>query len=215
MIQHLEEDMKDYKALASNESIEKTITALGANGIEASVVESGAEALKKVSELLPAGAEVFLAASMTLDDIGVVKLVNESGKYDAVKNRLGAMDPTTQGREMRKLGAGPDFAIGSAHAVSETGSILIASLTGSQLPAYAYGAGTVVWIVSSKKIVKDVEEGFKRIDEHVVPLESKRARKAYGLPDSFNSYPGKVLVFNREVQPSRAKLIFVKEDFGF
>jgi L-lactate utilization protein LutC len=207
--------MKDYKALASDESIAKAIKALAANGIEASVVETGAEALKKVQALLPAGAEVFTASSVTLDDIGVSKAVNESGKYDAVKAKLMKMDAKTQGREMRKLGAGPDFAIGSAHAVSETGSILIASLTGSQLPAYAYGAGTVVWVVSTKKIVKDVEEGFKRIDSHIVPLESQRARKAYGLPEEFNSFPSKVLVFNREIQPGRAKLIFVKEDLGF
>jgi hypothetical protein len=207
--------MKDYKVLASNESIDKAIKALGANGIEASVVETGADALKKVQELLPAGSEAFTANSTTLDQIGAVKLINESGRYDAVKAKLFKMDAKTQSREMRKLGAGPDFTIGSAHAVSETGSVLIASLTGSQLPAYAYGSGTVIWVVSTKKIVKDVEEGFRRIDEHVVPLESIRARKAYGLPDSFNSYPGKVLVFNREVQPGRVKLIFVKEDLGF
>jgi len=116
---------------------------------------------------------------------------------------------------MRKLGAGPDFALGSAHAVTETGSILFASLTGSQLPAYAYGAGSVIWVVSTKKIVKDLEEGFERIESHIVPLESVRARKAYGLPETFNSYPSKVLVFNREIQPGRVKLVFVKEDLGF
>jgi Uncharacterised ACR, YkgG family COG1556. len=207
--------MKDYEKLASNESVEKAVKALDANGIEASVVETGAEALKKILELLPLGAEVFTAGSVTLDEIGLSKAVNESGKYDAVKAKLFKMDAKTQGREMRKLGAGPDFTIGSAHAVTETGSILFASLTGSQLPGYSYGAGTVLWVVSTKKIVKDVEEGFKRIEEHNVPLESIRARKAYGLPDSFNSYPGKVLVFNREIQPGRAKLIFVKEDLGY
>jgi hypothetical protein len=207
--------LKDFGILASNESIEKTVKALADNGIEAFVVEKGADALKKLLELAPQGSEVFTASSVTLDDIGLSKTVNESGKYDAVKAKLFKMDAKTQGGEMRKLGAGPDFAIGSAHAVTETGSLLLASLTGSQLPAYAYGAGTVVWVVSTKKIVKDVEEGFKRIDEHVVPLESTRARKAYGLPDSFNSFPAKVLVFNREVQPGRAKLILVKEDLGF
>ncbi len=207
--------MKDFSALASSETVEKTIKALAANGIEASVVDTGVEALKKLTELLPPGAEVFTAGSVTLDAIGLAKAVNESGKYDGVKARLTKMDAKTQGREMRKLGAGPDFSVGSAHAVTETGSILFASLTGSQLPGYAYGAGTVIWIVSTKKIVKDLEEGFKRIDAHIVPLESARARKAYGLPEGFNSFPAKVLVFNREIQPGRAKLIFVKEDVGF
>jgi hypothetical protein len=207
--------VKDYKALASDESIEKAVQALSANGIEAFVVETGAEALKKTQELVPEGSEVLTAGSVTLDEVGVAKLVNESGKYDSIKSRFSKLDQKTQGREMRKLGAGPDFVIGSVHAATETGSLLIASLTGSQLPAYAYGAGKVVWIVSTKKIVKDVDEGFKRLNEYVVPLESGRARKAYGLPDSFNSYPSKVLVFNREIQPGRAKVIFVKQDLGF
>jgi L-lactate utilization protein LutC len=211
----LEDDMKDYGVLASDGSVARTIKALAANGIEASVVENRAEALKKLLELLPKGSEVFTASSTTLDEIGLSKAVNESGNYDAVKTKLSKMDAKTQGREMRKLGAGPDFTVGSAHAVSETGSILFASMTGSQLPGYAYGAGTVIWLISTKKIVVDVEEGFKRINEHVLPLESARARKAYGLPESFSSFPSKVLVFNREVQPGRAKVIFVKEDLGF
>jgi len=207
--------MSDFSKLASDERIERAVKALGANGIEASVIHNGAEALKKLKELVPAGAEVFTASSVTLDTIGATKLFNESGAYDGLKTRLGNMDAKTQGREMRKLGAGPDVEIGSAHAVTETGSVLVASLTGSQLPGYAYGAGTVIWVVSSKKLVKDVDEGFKRIHEHVLPLESVRARKAYGLPDSFSSYPSKVLVFNREVQPGRVKVLIVKEDLGF
>jgi LUD domain len=207
--------MSDFNSLASSERIEKTVKALAANGIEASVVENKSEALKKLRELLPKGAEVFTAGSVTLDAIGLAPAVNESSEYDGVKARLTKMDAKTQGREMRKLGAGPDYSVGSAHAVTEGGSILFASLTGSQLPGYAYGAGTVIWVVSTKKIVKDIDEGFKRIHDHIVPLESVRARKAYGLPDSFNSYPAKVLVFNREIQPGRAKLIFVKEDLGF
>jgi hypothetical protein len=159
----MEDEMKDFSALASEESLAKTIKALAANGIEASVVASGAEALAKLKELIPSGAEVFTAGSVTLDQIGASKLFNETGAYDGVKPRIMKMDAKTQGRERRKLGVGPDFSVGSAHAVTETGSLLFASLTGSQLPGYAFGAGTVVWVVSTKKIVKDLDEGFKQI----------------------------------------------------
>jgi hypothetical protein len=211
----MEDEMKDFSALASEESLAKTIKALAANGIEASVVASGAEALAKLKELIPSGAEVFTAGSVTLDQIGASKLFNETASYDGVKPRIMKMDAKTQGRERRKLGAGPDFSVGSAHAVTETGSLLFASLTGSQLPGYAFGAGTVVWVVSTKKIVKDLDEGFKRVQEHCLPLESVRAWKAYGLADNVDSYPSKILVFNKEIQPGRAKLIFVKEDLGY
>jgi L-lactate utilization protein LutC len=207
--------MKDFGKLADKETIMRTVAALKANGIEASVAATGAEAAKKVLAMIPAGSEVFTASSITLEQTGIAKELNESGKYQAVKTKLFSMDTKTQGREMRKLGAAPDVVVGSAHAVTEGGSVLVASLTGSQLPAYAYGAGSVVWVVGAQKIVKDVEEGMRRIEEKAVPLESERARKAYGLPEAFRSFPSKVLIFNREVQPGRVKMVIVEESLGF
>lgn len=207
--------MKNYKVKASRATIEKTIQALAANGIEAVYAANGEEAKAKALSFLPRGAEVFAMTSITLDTIGLSKEINESGNYDSVKTRLFKMDPKTQGREMRKLGAAPDFVVGSAHAVTETGSVVVASLTGSQLPAYVYGGGTLVWVVGAQKIVKDLEEAFKRINEHAVPLESERARKAYGLPDSFESSPAKILVFNKEIQPGRVKMVIADEVLGF
>ena len=207
--------MKSWNGIPSKETIDKTIAALGANGIETVYVKSAAEARAKVLEMIPKGAEVMTMSSVTVDSIGLGKDLNESGNYESAKGKLYAMDQKTQAREMRKYGAAPDVSVGSVHAVTETGSLVIASLTGSQLPAYAYGSGMVIWVVGVNKLVKDLEEGMKRLDEHVVPLESERARKAYGLPDGFKSFPSKVLVFNREVQPGRAKLVLVGEVLGY
>jgi len=208
-------EMRVWGAVASKESVARAAAALTANGIEASVVANGAEAREKVLSLLPAGAEVFTMTSITLETIGLAKAINESGKYDSVRAALNGMDQKTQVREMRKLGTPPDFAIGSAHAVTEDGFIIVASMTGSQLPAYAYGAGSVIWVVGAQKIVKNVDEGLKRIREYVVTHESARARKAYGLPETFSSYPNKILLFNREIQPGRAKIVIVNEVLGF
>ena len=208
-------EMRVWDAVASKESVAKTAAALTANGIEASVVANGAEAREKVLSLLPAGAEVFTMTSITLETIGLTKAINESGKYNSVRAAMNGMDQKTQVREMRKLGAGPDFTVGSAHAVTEDGFIVIASMTGSQLPAYAYGAGSVIWVVGAQKIVKNVDEGLKRIREYVVNHESARARRVYGLPETFSSFPSKILLFNREIQPGRAKIIIVNEALGF
>ena len=207
--------MKSWNVIASKESIEKAISALSANGIEASFVQTAAAAKEKVLGMIPKGAEVMTMSSVTIDSIGLAGAVNESGNYDAVKPKLYAMDPKAKAREMRKYGAAPDVSLGSVHALTEDGTLLIASLTGSQLPAYAYGAGTAIWVVGANKIVKNVAEGLARINEHVVPLESARARKAYGLPESFNSFPAKILLLNREAQPGRAKVVIVGESLGF
>jgi len=185
------------------------------NGIETFVVSNRAEALKKVLSLLPDKAEVFTLTSVTLDEVGITKEVNESSRYVSVRNALYALDPQKQAREQRKLGTAPDFAIGSAHAVTESGMVMVASFTGSQIPAYVYGAGSLIWVIGAQKIVSSLEEGLKRIHEYVLPKETARARKAYNLPETFQSYPSKILLFEKEIQPGRVKLVLVQEVLGF
>ena len=150
--------------------------------------------------------------SETLRETGIEELVNVSGEYQSLKNQLYSMDRATQSREMQTLGAAPEYAIGSVHAVTTHGELIIASNSGSQLPAYAYGADHVIWVVGSQKIVNDISEGMKRIEDYVLPLESERARKAYGVPGSNIS---KLLIIKREVNPTRATVIIVKELLGY
>ena len=205
-------NMKDWKKLASDNSISKTVLALQANGIQAIVVDNKQQAKEKISELLPKGAEVMPMTSVTLDTIGISKEINESGNYNSVRQKLMTMDRKTQSLEMQKLGASPEWTIGSVQAVTEDGHILIASNTGSQLSAYVYGSPHVVWVVGSQKIVTNTDEGIKRIYEHVLPLESERVKKAYGMERSNVS---KLLIINKEIKPNRITVIFVKESLGF
>src|SRR3989344_5177958 len=176
--------MKQWNELASEESLEKVAAALQANGFEVKVAENGAEAKEKAMALIPKGAEIMNMTSMTLETTGLVKEINESGNYDAVRPKLLKMDRKTEGREMQKMGAAPDWSMGSVHAVTEDGKVLIASASGSQIPAHAYGAGHVIFVVGAQKVVKDITEGMRRIYEYSLPLESERAKKAYGVPGS-------------------------------
>jgi len=197
-----------YGEIAQIERVEKTIAALKENGIDAMVVKTGTDAKAKALELIPEGAEVMTMTSATLETIGLSQELNESGKYDSVRVKMGATEDPAQ---RRKLGAGPDYTVGSVHAVTEDGKVFVASGSGSQLPAYAYGAGHVIWIVGTQKITTNMDEALKRIYEYVLPLESARAMKAYGSPSAVN----KMLIFNREMQPNRITLIFVEEAVGF
>jgi LUD domain len=202
----------DFTTVASQESVEKTIAALQANNIIAEFVQTGQEAKEKVLAMVPQGAEVMNMTSVTLDTIGVSQEIMESGKYNAVKKKLMSMDRKTQGLEMQKLGAAPEWTVGSVHAVTEDGKALIASNTGSQLSAYVYGSPHVIWVVGTQKIVPDFDIALKRLYEHTLPLENERAHKAYGTPGSFVS---KLLIVNREVVPGRIHIIFVNEVLGF
>ena len=151
-------------------------------------------------------------SSVPLDTIGITKELNGSNRFKPVRDTLYAMNRETQHVAMLKLGAAPEWTVGSVHAVTQDGHIVIASNTGSQLPAYAYGSAHVIWIVGTQKIVVNVDEGLRRIDEYVLPLESKRAHEAYGVP---GSAVNKLLIINKEVSPGRLTVIFVKEKLGF
>ncbi|HKC14449.1 MAG TPA: lactate utilization protein [Patescibacteria group bacterium] len=203
--------MKNWTELPDQKIIEKTIESLKANGIDAFSVENGKEAKEKALELIPQGAEIMTMTSVTLDSIGLPKEINESGKYDSVRNKLNSLDRKTQGREMQKLGAAPEWVVGSVHGITQDGKVLVASNTGSQLPAYVYGSDHVVWVVGAQKIVKDLDEAWKRLYEHTLPLESERLKKIYNVP----SFVSKVLIVQKEIKPGRITMIIVKEVLGF
>lgn len=200
-----------FDQLANEESIKDTIASLKNAGIEAMVVATGKDAKKKVLEMLPKGAEVMNMASVTLETIGLDKAINESGNYDALKTKLMKMDRKTQALEMQKLGAAPEWSVGSVHAVTKDGKVLIASNTGSQLGGYAYASAHVIWIVGTQKIVKNLGEGMKRIYEYVVPLEEEHMKKLYGVGTNVS----KLLILSKEIVSGRITLIFVKEKLGF
>lgn len=199
----------DFTKLATKEQLAATQTALEANGFTVTVVKNGAEAKAKVLEMIPEGDDVLTYTSETLEATGIAPEINNSGKYNALRSKLYSdMDPL----EKLKLGAAPKYGIGSVHAITEGGTLVIASNTGSQLPAYAYGSPHMIWVVSTKKVVKDMDQAMKRINEHVLPQESERARKAYGVEGSNVS---KILIIHKEVNPERAHVILVEEDLGF
>ena len=200
-----------FARLASDERIQRAAKALEANGIHTLIAQNGREAKRMFFELVPEGSEVFLGASVTLEKLGIQPEIDKSGRYDAVRPKMFAMNRETQGREMRKLGASPEIAAGSVHAVTEDGHVLIASNTGSQLGPYASGAGKVIWVVGAQKIVKDVSEGLRRIEEYTARLEEVHMQEKYHLSTDI----GKVLIVNRERRPGRITLILIREQIGF
>lgn len=203
--------IEEFAKLANDQQIERTSKALEANGIQTLIAENGAEAKRLFLELVPEEAEVFLGASATLEKLDITREIDQSGRFDALRPKMFAMNRETQGREIRKLAGAPDYAAGSVHAVTEDGHLLIASNTGSQLGPYASGAGRVIWVVGSQKIVKDLNEGLRRIQEYVLPLEEQHMQEFYKDGTAVN----KVLIINKEFRPNRITMIIVKEEIGF
>jgi hypothetical protein len=199
-----------YSKLATEKAINETAEALRANGFDVMLVPTVMEAKEQVLGLIPAGSEVMTMSSETLRLSGIAAEINDSGRYDATRNKLSSMDRASQHREMQRLGAAPEWSIGSVHAVTRDGHLLIASASGSQLPAHAFGADHVVFVVGCQKIVADVADGMKRIYEHALPLENVRAQEAYGQPSSVNQ----ILIMNKQ-RAGRVTVMLVKEAIGF
>ncbi len=192
--------------------ITTTMAALTEHGFSVHHVASGEEAKNLAISLIPENAEVMTMTSVTLDTIGLSQAINEEGVRPSVRTKLNELNRETDSKLMNQLGAAPEVAVGSVQAVTQDGQILIISNSGSQIPAYAYGAQKVIFVVSAKKIVADINEALQRAEEVVLPLESERARKAYGVPGSQIS---KIFIYKKEIQPERVQIILVDEDLGY
>ena len=200
-----------FATRAEGETVDRTVAALEANGMTVFRAGDAAEAKQLVLDLIPEGSEVYHGASETLAATGITDEIEQSGRYQPLRPQIWSMDRKTQSDEIRRLSASPDVMLGSVHAVTETGTLVTASNSGSQLGPYASGAGRVILVAGTQKIVSDLEEGLRRIDEYSFPLEDARAQAAYGIHSGVN----KVLVINREIVPGRITVVLVDEVLGF
>jgi hypothetical protein len=208
---NLDRSVSRFGTLADDARVRRTAAALEANGMTVLRAADAADAKRIVLDLIPDGSQVYHGASQSLEVAGITDEIEKSGRFEPLRPQIWSMDRQTQADEIRRLSASPDVMLGSVHAVSETGSLLAASMSGSQLGPYANGAGRVILVVGTQKIVSDLEEGLRRIDDYAFPLEDARAQAAYGIRSAVN----KVLIINREFIPGRITVVLVDEALGF
>lgn len=196
------------------ENINKTITALQANGVEALVVQNRAEALEKIKELIPAGASVMNGASKTLEQIGFIDYL-KSGNHNWNNLHAGIVaekDPAKQ-QILRKQATSADYYLGSVHALTQEGELIIASNSGSQLPNIVFNSPNLIFVVGIQKIVPTLADGMKRLEEYVIPLENKNMQEKYGI----NTTLSKIVIFKKEnlMMGRKVRIILVNEILGF
>lgn len=206
--------MKKFDELANQESIEKVVTNLKAHHIDAVVVDSGKEAHDTILRLIPHGASVMNGSSRTLEQIGFVDHLkaDQHGWNNHHATILAETDPAKQG-QLRQQALLSDYYLGSVHAITEEGEFVVASNTGSQLPHIAYSSANLVLVVGSQKIVSNLDEAMKRIDEYVIPLEDENMQQKYGMGTQLH----KMLIFKGEnpMFGRKVTVILVKEKLGF
>ena len=199
-----------FTRLPDTETLAATVVALEEHGFSVEVVDSLDAAREAVLVRIPEGSSVMTNTSVTLEEAGIAAAINEDGPYESARNRMMALDFATQLQEMKAIAGQPDFALGSVHAITRDGTLVIASASGSQLASYVWGAAHVIFVVGAQKLVSSADEARQRITEHSLPLEDARAYAAYGQ----NSQIGKILEIHQE-NPGRIHVVLVRQSVGF
>jgi len=199
-----------YTIPAGSAELEALATRLRERNFEVLVVADADGAKAAVLALLPEGAEVHSGKSKTLEDAGIFGELMGSGRYNFLRTRLRQMNHKTQADQIRKLGAAPDFMLGSVQAVTEAGQLVAASGSGSQIGPYAFGAGQLILVIGAQKVVPDLDAALRRIAEHVQPYEDMRLRELIGEGTQL----ARVLILERDFRPGRTTIILVREPIG-
>jgi acyl-CoA hydrolase len=204
------EEVATYTAPASTEELDALAERLRERNFEALIVDTAEEARQAVLDRIPEGVTIHSGKSKTLDDLGISQVLMESERYDFLRAKLYMMDRQTQAREIRQLGSAPDLMLGSVNAITKDGQLVVSSATGSQLGPYASGAGQLILVVGSQKIVKDLDEALARIKDYIQPYEDQRLRQQAGI----GTILARILILERDFRPGRTTIVLVREAVG-
>jgi acyl-CoA hydrolase len=199
-----------FTTLPDEQTLASAVTALEEHGFSVEVVDDLDAARQAVLARIPDGSSVMTNTSVTLQETGIADAINDGERYDSARNRMFALDFATQAQQMKAIGGQPDYALGSVHAVTHDGTLVIASASGSQLASYAWGAANVIFVVGAQKLVPTLQAAHERIYQHSLVLEDARAIAAYGQHSSV----GKVLEIHQEL-PGRVHIVLVRQVVGF
>ena len=199
-----------FTALPDDAALAATVVALEEHGFSVEVADNLGAAREAVLARIPHGSSVMTNTSVTLAEAGITDAINDGGPYESARNKMFALDFATQAQQMKAIGGQPDYALGSVHAITRDGTLVIASASGSQLASYAWGAANVIFVAGAHKLVPTLQAAHQRIYTHSLPLEDARAQAAYGQ----HSQVGKILEIHQEL-PGRIHVVLIRQVVGF
>lgn len=199
-----------FTSLPDDMTLASTVAGLEARGFSVEVVDDLEVARQATLSRIPGGSTVMTNPSVTLQETGIDDAINGGGPYESARNKMFALDFQTQKQDMKAIGGQPDYALGSVHAITRDGTLVIASASGSQLASYVWGAAHVIFVVGAQKLVPTLEAARERVYQHSLKLEDARAQAAYGQHSSV----GKLMEIHREA-PGRIHVIITRQPVGY
>lgn len=201
-----------YNQIPTEDLIKKTVEELQKRNIATVVVDTKEAALKELIASIPEGSSIMNGSSTTLNEIGFVEYAKQNKKWNNLHETILAEKDWQKQSEMRRHAiVDADYFLGGVNAITMEGQLMAVDATGSRVGAYPFAAKKLILVSGAQKIVPTINDAMNRIVEYVTPLEDERAQKAYGMHTSY----GKWVVIEKEIDPTRTKLILIKEVLGF
>jgi hypothetical protein len=200
----------DWTKLADEITVRKVADALSKRGIRVRIAENKREVMEQVMNLIPRHAELTTANSITLDQIGMNDAIM-NGEFVSLKEMLDVEGSAYVRNDAWRKAVTPQYGVGSVHAITENGEMVVASSSGSQLSFYAYTAEKLVLVVGTQKIVKDLNQAIDRVYQFALPLVTEQEARMGVVGTDVN----KILIVEKEHILDRTTVVLVKERLGF
>ena len=199
---------------------EQVVKALNSRNMEAFLVGTKEEALKKALELIPEGSSVGWGGSASIEEIGLKEAI-KNGKYKVVDREEGSSQEEAE-KLMRDIFF-CDYFLASSNAVSEDGVLVNVDGNSNRVAAICYGPKHVIMIIGMNKVVKSVEDAMSRARNTAAPLNAQRFDINTPCKKTGCCYDCKkpdtvccqILITGYSRHVGRIKVILVNEELGF
>lgn len=201
--------------------INKTIRNLKRNNMNGYYFTSNVELLEKLNELISDQQTVSVGGSMTLFETGVIDYLRQRDVafLDRYKDGL----KVEERKQLYRDVFSSDVFLCSSNAITEKGELYNVDGSGNRVAALIYGPDKVIIIAGSNKIVKDLDEAKTRNERisapaNVVRLNMDNPCKDTGVCVHCNSEQkicNIYTVIDRQFDPNRIHVIFLKDQYGY
>jgi len=179
------------------------------------------ELVRTVMSMMEKGSSIAWGGSESFKESGMLKALEEDGSFELI-DRLTARTP----EERRKIfgqTAMCDYFFMSTNAITLNGELVNIDGNGNRVSALIHGPQYVFIIAGMNKVVKDVEEGFKRTRVAACPPNGVRLHKSTPCATmgrcmecmSDECMCNQFVITRRSGHKGRIKVFLVGEELGF
>jgi hypothetical protein len=211
LLEDVQVDPKKWSVAPSEQDITATVIALEKANIRVIRVNDSFQALEKIKEIIPPGAEVMNGSSTTLIEIGYEDLINGQHSWKNLRQIITEENDDLLRNDLRRRSVSAEYFLSGANAIARTGYIVACDASGSRVGAWPFAAKNLILVSGVNKIVPTLQDALQRIWDYVYPLENARAKKVYGI----NSQIGKCVILAKEGKTGRITLILIDDILGY